>query len=34
MVSSHALNEVENATAPVLVLARGVALHFGVLAGA
>jgi nucleotide-binding universal stress UspA family protein len=34
MISSHAQNEIENATAPVLVVARGVALQFGVLAGA
>jgi nucleotide-binding universal stress UspA family protein len=34
MISSHAQNEIENATAPVLVVARGVPLHFGVLAGA
>jgi nucleotide-binding universal stress UspA family protein len=34
MISSHALNEIENATAPVLVVARGVPLQFGVLAGA
>jgi nucleotide-binding universal stress UspA family protein len=34
MISSQALNEIENATAPVLVVARGVPLHFGVFAGA
>jgi nucleotide-binding universal stress UspA family protein len=34
MITSHAQNEIENATAPVLVVARGVPLHFGVLAGA
>jgi nucleotide-binding universal stress UspA family protein len=34
MITSHAQNEIENATAPVLVVARGVPLQFGVLAGA
>jgi nucleotide-binding universal stress UspA family protein len=34
MITSHAQNEIENATAPVLVVARGVPLHFGVLASA
>jgi nucleotide-binding universal stress UspA family protein len=33
MLTSHALGEIENATAPVLVVARGVPLRFGVLAG-
>jgi len=33
MVSSQAQNEIENATAPVLVVARGVPLEFGTLAG-
>ena len=33
MISSHVQNEIENATSPVLVVARGVPLHFGVLAG-
>lgn len=34
MITSHAQNEIENTTAPVLVVARGVPLEFGVLAGA
>ena len=34
MITSQAQNEIENATAPVLVVARGVPLEFGVLAGA
>ena len=34
MITSQAENEIENATAPVLVVARGVPLEFGVLAGA
>lgn len=34
MITSQAQNEIENSTAPVLVVARGVPLHFGVLAGA
>jgi nucleotide-binding universal stress UspA family protein len=34
MITSQAQNEIENATAPVLVVARGVPLQFGVLAGA
>ena len=34
MITSQAQNAIENATAPVLVVARGVPLHFGVLAGA
>jgi nucleotide-binding universal stress UspA family protein len=34
MISAHAEHEIENATAPVLVVARGVPLMFGVLAGA
>jgi nucleotide-binding universal stress UspA family protein len=33
MISSQAQNEIENATAPVLVVARGVALRFPVPAG-
>jgi nucleotide-binding universal stress UspA family protein len=33
MITSQAQNAIENATAPVLVVARGVQLHFGVLAG-
>ena len=33
MITSQAQNEIENATSPVLVVARGVPLHFGVLAG-
>jgi hypothetical protein len=34
MITSQAENAIENATAPVLVVARGVQLHFGVFAGA
>lgn len=34
MITSQAQNEIENATCPVLVVARGVPLSFGVLAGA
>jgi hypothetical protein len=34
MITSQAQNEIENATSPVLVVARGVPLQFGVLAGA
>jgi nucleotide-binding universal stress UspA family protein len=33
MLSSQAWNEIENATAPVLVVARGVPIEFGALAG-
>jgi hypothetical protein len=33
MISSQAQNEIENATAPVLVVARGVPLRFPVTAG-
>ena len=31
MVSAHSQNAIEDATAPVLVVARGVALHFETL---
>jgi nucleotide-binding universal stress UspA family protein len=34
LITSQAQNAIENATAPVLVVARGVQMHFGVLAGA
>jgi len=34
MITSQAQNEIENATSPVLVVARGVPLQFGVFAGA
>jgi nucleotide-binding universal stress UspA family protein len=34
MITSQAQNEIENSTCPVIVVARGVPLSFGVLAGA